>query len=334
MPIRFAAPVEGLDELDLSRSELVAMYRDMLLTRAVERRGSALHANGRIPGSFYTGRGNEAASVGVGRAMGPDDVAAPLHRNLGVHLARGVDPATIFCQYMGRTGSSTNGRDSNLRTQDLARGLIAGVSHLPGILPTACGVALAFRIRGERRVALGWMGDGSSARGDTHEVMNLAGVRRLPMVFLVDDNGFAYSTPGALSYGCSHLAERAAGYGFDGVVVDGADVAMVWREAHEAIEHARAGGGPRLLELRTQRLDGHAIHDDAAYAPPEILEAWGRHDPIDLFAARLGAELGWSEEEDSALHSEVAIVVADALERADAFPLPDASTQRDGVYAT
>lgn len=322
-----------LGGLGLSRDALTGMYRQMLLTRAVEERGSALHANGRVPGSFYTGRGNEAASVGVGSAMGADDVAAPLHRNLGVHLARGVDPATIFCQYMGRTGSSTNGRDSNLRTQDLARGLIAGVSHLPGILPTAGGVALAFRIRGEARVALGWMGDGSSARGDVHEVMNLAGVRRLPIVFLVDDNGFAYSTPGALSYGCAHLAERADAYGFDGVVVDGADLPMVWREAREAIEHARSGGGPRLLELRTQRLDGHAIHDDAAYAAPEILAAWAGHDPIELFSARLSEEAGWTPAEDRALRDEVAATVADALERAEACPLPDPATQRDGVYA-
>ncbi len=310
------------------------MYRQMLLTRAVEERGAALHANGRVPGSFYTGRGNEAASVGVGAAMGSGDVAAPLHRNLGVHIARGVDPATIFCQYMGRTGSSTGGRDSNLRSQDPVRGLVAGVSHLPGILPTAAGIALAFRIRGEERVALGWMGDGSSARGDVHEVMNLAGVRRLPIVFLVDDNGFAYSTPAALSYACSHLAERAEAYGFDGVVIDGADLAVVRREAGEAIEHARSGGGPRLLELRTQRLDGHAIHDDAAYAAPEILEAWARHDPLDMYAARLTAELGWSDDEEAAIRAEVAETVADALARAEASPLPDASTQTAGVYAS
>jgi TPP-dependent pyruvate/acetoin dehydrogenase alpha subunit len=331
--VRFAAPVEELGSLGLSRDHLVGLYRTMLLTRAVEDRGSALHANGRVPGSFYTGRGNEAASVGVGAAMGPDDVAAPLHRNLGVHFARGVDPATIFCQYMGRVGSSTNGRDSNLRTQDLSRGLIAGVSHLPGILPTAGGVALAFRIRGEARVALGWMGDGSSARGDAHEVMNLAGVRRLPLVFIVDDNGFAYSTPGALNYGCAHLAERAAGYGFDGVVVDGADLPLVWREARAAIEHARGGGGPRLLELRTQRLAGHAIHDDAAYVPPEILAAWSAHDPIELFGARLTAEADWTADEDRALREAVTATVADALERAEASPLPDPATQRDGVYA-
>ena len=333
MTIRFAAPVTALAELGLEREELVEIYRQLLLTRAIEDRGTALHANGRIPGSFYTGRGNEAASVGVGSAMGPDDVAAPLHRNLGVHIARGIDPATIFCQYMGRTGSATGGRDSNLRSQDAERGLIAGVSHLPGILPVAAGIALSFRIRGESRVALGWLGDGSSARGDVHEVMNLAAVRRLPLVFLVDDNGFAYSTPGALNYACSHLAERAEAYGFDGVVIDGSDVAMVWREAREAIAHARSGGGPRLLELRTQRLDGHASHDDAAYASPQILEAWRRHDPLQLFGARLISEFAWSKLEEQELRNDVSETVASALQRAEACPLPDASTVLDGVYA-
>ncbi len=336
MAVREARPLETLEETvsaGLDRDGLLRLQRQLLLTRALEERGSALFKQGRLPGSFYTGRGNEAASVGVAAAMGPDDVAAPLHRNMGVHVTRGAEPWRLLCQYMGRDGGATHGRDSNLRTQDLGLGLIAGVSHLPGILPTAMGVALAFRLRGDRRVALGWFGDGAAARGDVHEVMNMAGVRGLPMVFVCDNNGFAYSTPTTLSYGARHLADRAAGYGFEGVVVDGTDVLAVYREAHAAVEKARAGGGPTMLELVTLRMEGHAIHDDASYVPPELLEEWRRRDPLRRYDEWLREHAGLTDAEDDALRAEVAAVVDDAVARAEASPWPDPGTLLDGVYA-
>ena len=237
------------EELGLDRAGLVRMHHHMLLTRGLEDRGTSLFKQGKLPGSFYTGRGNEAASVGVASAMAPGDVGAPLHRNMGVHVARGAEPWRLLCQYMGRDGGATRGRDSNLRSQDLTKGLIAGVSHLPGILPTALGVALAFRITGQPNVALGWFGDGASARGDVHECMNFAAVRRLPMVFICDNNQYAYSTPTNLNYACEHLADRASSYGFEGVVVDGTDILAVYREAQAALlgpqrrrpDDARAG---------------------------------------------------------------------------------------------
>src|SRR5438093_49935 len=149
----------------------------MVLTRGIEERGHILYRQGKIPGSFYTGRGNEAASVGVATAMGPDDVGTPLHRDMGVHVVRGVEPWRIFAQYMGRADGPTKGRDGNVHMADSKLGLIAMVSHLPAMLPVAVGCALAFRIREEKRVAVGWFGEGASARGDCHEAMTLAGVR-------------------------------------------------------------------------------------------------------------------------------------------------------------
>jgi pyruvate dehydrogenase E1 component alpha subunit len=317
----------------MERAELIELHRRMLLTRALEDRGTALFKQGKLPGSFYTGRGNEAASVGVASAMGPDDVAAPLHRNMGVHVSRGAEPWRLLCQYMGRDGGATHGRDSNLRSQDLTRGLIAGVSHLPGILPTITGIALAFRIRSEPRVAIGWFGDGSSARGDVHECMNMAAVRRLPIVFVVDNNQYAYSTPADLNYACAHLADRAASYGFEGSVVDGTDVLAVHREATSAIAKARAGGGPTLLELVTLRMDGHAIHDDASYVPPDLLAAWEASDPIARHERWLRDEAGLSSEELEALVAGVTAAVDEAVALADASPWPDPATVTDGVYA-
>jgi pyruvate dehydrogenase E1 component alpha subunit len=337
MAVREGTPVRTLAEgeaLGLDRAALVAMHRNMLLTRAIEERGSAMHKQGRLPGSFYTGRGNEAGSVGVASAMRPGDVAAPLHRNMGVHITRGAEPWRLLCQYMGREGGATRGRDSNMRTQDLELGLIAGVSHLPAVLPAIMGVALAFRMRGQPQVALGWFGDGSSARGDVHEVMNFAGVRRLPLVFFCDNNGFAYSTPTSLNYACDQLADRAAAYGFDGVVVDGTDVLAVYREAKAAIEKAREGGGPTLIECLTLRMEGHAVHDDASYVPKEMFEEWAKRDPLERYRTWLRENADFTDEEEDEIRGHVKKLLNEAVQRAEESPQPDPETLLEGVYAT
>src|SRR2546421_1799226 len=181
---REAEPVGSLSEVreaGLDRVDLLGAYRSMLITRGVEERGHILYRQGKIPGSFYTGRGNEAAAVGVATAMASDDVGAPLHRDMGVHIVRGVEPWRIFAQYMGREDGPTRGKDGNVHMADMRLGLIAMVSHLPAMLPVAVGAALAFRIREEARVAVAWFGEGAAGRGDTHEGMNRARGRRLPV---------------------------------------------------------------------------------------------------------------------------------------------------------
>lgn len=336
--IREAPPLESGDEareLGLGREQLLALHRDMLATRLIEERGNLLFKAGKMPGSYYTGRGNEAATVGVAAAMGRDDVAAPLHRNLGVHVVRGVTCGQIFSQFMGREGGASRGRDSNLRTQDLSpgKGILAGVSHLPAILPVATGVALAFQLRGEPRVAISWCGDGAAARGDAHESMNLAGVRRLPIVYVIDNNQYAYSTPNRLSFASESLAARGPAYGFEGIVVDGTDVLTVHREARRAIEKAREGGGPTLLELVTLRMEGHAIHDDAAYVPPELFERYARRDPLARFTAWLSEHEQVTEAEFEQIELEVRERIEAGVAEAEASPQPDASQVLEGVYA-
>ena len=322
-------------ELGLDREHLVRLYRDMLATRLVEERGNLLFKAGKLPGSYYTGRGNEAASVGVARAMGDDDVAAPLHRNLGVHLVRGVPPAAVFCQFMGRDGGATRGRDSNLRSNDFGpgKGLLAGVSHLPAMIPVITGIALAFQLRQEERVAIGWCGDGAAARGDMHEAMNLAGVRNLPIVYIIDNNQYAYSTPNRLSFACEHLADRGPAYGFEGIVVDGTDVVTVFREAQRAIEKAREGGGPTIVELITLRMEGHAVHDDAGYVPRELLAEFGSRDPLDRFRAWLQEVEECSDEEFAEIDDDVRAWIDAGVAEAEASPPPDATQILDGVYA-
>src|SRR2546426_2027218 len=333
---REAEPVGSLREVreaGLDRDDLFGIYRNMLITRGIEERGHILYKQGKIPGSFYTGRGNEAASVGVATALGPDDVGTPLHRDMGVHVTLGVEPWRIFAQYMGRVDGPTRGRDGNVHMADSNLGLIAMVSHLPAMLPVAVGCALAFRIREEKRVAVGWFGEGASARGDCHEAMTLAGTRKLPMVFVFDNNQWAYSTPTHLEFATEHVADRAEAYGFEGIVVDGTDVLAVYREAKRAIEKARAGGGPTLIESVTLRMEGHAVHDDASYVPRQLLEAWARFDPVERFRTWLRTNEGLTDEEESAIAEDVKRLLRDAVERAEASPLPDPGTLGDDVYA-
>jgi TPP-dependent pyruvate/acetoin dehydrogenase alpha subunit len=332
-----AEPVGSLREVreaGLDREDLLDVYRTMLITRGVEERGHILYRQGKIPGSFYTGRGNEAASVGVATAMGPDDVGTPLHRDMGVHITRGVEPWRIFAQYMGRQDGPTHGRDGNVHMADANLGLIAMVSHLPAMLPVAVGAALAFRIREEKRVALAWFGEGAPARGDTHEGMTLAGTRKLPVVFVCDNNQWAYSTPTYLEYATEHVADRAQAYGFEGIVADGTDVLAVYREAKRAIEKARGGGGPTLIECLTLRMEGHAVHDDAFYVPKLMFEKWAENDPIERFRSWLRENAELTDEEEDQIAASVKKLLGSALERAEESPLPDPSDLTKGVYAT
>jgi pyruvate dehydrogenase E1 component alpha subunit len=336
MAVREAEPVGSLQEVreaGLDREDLLGIFRNMLLTRGVEERGHILYKQGKVPGSFYTGRGNEASSVGVATAMGPNDVGTPVQRDMGVHITRGLEPWRILAQYLGRVDGPTRGRDGNVHIGDAGLGLHAMVSHLPAMMPVAVGMALAFRIREEPRVAVTWSGEGAAARGDAHEAMNFAGVRRLPVVFVIDNNQWAYSTPTYLEYAVEHLADRAAGYGFDGVIVDGTDVLAVYREAKRAIEKARDGGGPTLIESVTFRMEGHAVHDDAAYVPRELFDEWARRDPVERYRnwLRLNAEM--TDDEEAEVSAGVKRVLNDALERAEASPLPDPETLTDGVFA-
>src|ERR1700686_1201448 len=317
---RKAEPLGSLQEVKeagLDREDLLGIYRNMLVTRGIEDRGHILSKQGKIPGSFYPGRGNEGSAVGVATAMGPEDVGTPLHRDMGVHVTRGIEPWRIFAQYMGRADGPTQGRDGNVHMADAKLGLIAMVSHLPAMLPVAVGCALAFRIREEKRVAVGWFGEGASARGDTHEGMNFAGVRQLPVVFVCDNNQWAYSTPTHLEYAVEHLADRAQAYGFDGVVVHGTDVLAVYREAKFAIEKGRAGGGRTLIECQTLRMEGHAVHDDAFYVPKELFEAWAKRDPLERFRTWLRDHAEFTADEEDEIVTHVKKLLGEALQRAD-----------------
>jgi pyruvate dehydrogenase E1 component alpha subunit len=316
----------------LEHADRRELLRYMALMRASEERAITLYRQGKIPGSFYDGRGQEAISVGAAFALSPSDRACILHRDLGAHFVRGVTPDRYLANYMGRSGGVTGGKDGNMHFGDRRLGCVGMVSMLPDMATVACGMALAMKMRGEPRVAMTFFGEGSTANGVWHEAMNFAGIHELPAVFVLENNRFAYSTPNELEFAVDPV-ERARTYGFPGVLVDGNDVEAVFGAATEAVERARRGDGPTLIECQTMRMHGHGAHDDMSYVPPELREEWAHRDPIDGYRTALTQDHGFSESEIEEVLSEVAEEVAAAAEAALASPMPEPSTAIEGVFA-
>jgi TPP-dependent pyruvate/acetoin dehydrogenase alpha subunit len=315
-------------EVALSEADRVGLLRHMLLMRSMEERAMTLYRQGKVPGSFYDGYGQEAVSVGATWAMAAEDRLCILHRDLGGHLVRGVTPARIFAQYMGRAGGITGGRDGNVHFGDRTVGCVGMVSMLPDMMLVATGLAMAFKLRHEPRVAITWFGDGSTSRGDFHEAMNWAGVQKLPVIFVLENNQYAYSTPLAAQFAVDPV-ERAAAYGFPGVKVDGNDPEAMFEATRRARERALAGEGPTLLEAVTMRMHGHAAHDDMKYVPKAQIEEWKAKDPIDRQTRRLEA-LGVDVQ---ALRDDVKAEIDAAVAEALTMPMPDPDTATDRVFA-
>jgi TPP-dependent pyruvate/acetoin dehydrogenase alpha subunit len=316
----------------LTREDRARLLRFMAMMRAAEERGLALYKQGKVPGSFYDGRGQEAVSVGAAYALASRDRMCILHRDLGAHFVRGVTPDRYLANYMGRSGGVTGGKDGNMHFGDRHLGCVGMVSMLPDMALVATGMALAFKMRREPRVAMTFFGEGSTANGQWHEAMNFAGIHRLPIVFVLENNQFAYSTPNDLEFAVDPV-RRAESYGFAGVKVDGNDIEAVFEAASAATDRARRGEGPTLIECETMRMHGHGAHDDMSYVPDGMLEEWAARDPIERYAERLTAELGFEADEIEAIRSEVAAYVADCAEKALASPMPDPAIATKGVFA-
>jgi TPP-dependent pyruvate/acetoin dehydrogenase alpha subunit len=334
MSIDLAAPAAALGSADretehLTLEDRIELLRTMLLMRGVEERAMSLYRQGKVPGSFYDGYGQEAVSAGAAFAMAPEDRLCILHRDLAAHFVRGVEPARVLAQYLGRSMGVTRGRDGNVHFGARELGCVGMVSMLPDMMLVATGMAMAFKIRGERRCAITWFGDGSTSRGDFHEAMNWAGVQKLPVIFVLENNQYAYSTPIDKQYAVDPV-QRAAAYGFSGVTVDGNDVEAMFEAAHEARARAIDGGGPTLIEAVTMRMHGHAAHDDMKYVPKEQVEEWRARDPIDQQVARLSA-LGVDIE---ALRAGVSAEIDAATEEALASPMPDPADATVGVFCS
>jgi TPP-dependent pyruvate/acetoin dehydrogenase alpha subunit len=329
MPIEPCAQTASVD-----RDERLELFRLVLLQRLFEERVMALYRQGRVPGSVYTGRGQEAVAAGAGLALGRDDVVAPLNRELACHFARGATTADVFRNFFGKATSPTFGRDGNMHFGAPERGVFPLVSMLGDLVPLVTGAALAFKRRGERRVAMTFLGEGAFSVGDTHEGLNLAAVWKVPAVFVIQANRYSYSTPVARQMVNTNISERVfGGWSIPAERVDGTDALAVLATVRAAVERARDGHGPQAVEALSVRMHGHAAHDDSRYVPAGMREEFEeRFDPVERLAARLALD-GIQAGEIEAVREAAAAEVAAGLAEAEQAPPPDPATLEDGVYA-
>jgi pyruvate dehydrogenase E1 component alpha subunit len=309
----------------LSDERLRRMLYLLKLARYFDERMEALYRQGRLPGAIYSGRGQEGTHVGVAFALEPEDSLFPTHRDLTAQLTKGLDLKRVMAQFWGRIDGYLRGRDGNSHIGDWdGNRTFAVMSHLPIAYPVACGAALAYKLRGDHRVAMAICGDGATSNGRWHEAINTSAVFGLPVVWVVNNNQFAYSTPNALEFTVPTIAERAAAYGIPGVRVDGGDVLEVYAAAQEAVDRARDGGGPTLIESVSLRWRGHAGHDPAKYVPREMLEHYmASKDPVKNFQERLLADGVITDEDIKALEARIEQEFQAGYEFALASPFPE-----------
>jgi TPP-dependent pyruvate/acetoin dehydrogenase alpha subunit len=325
-------PAEKLAKTDLPRERQLELYHYLKLNRMVEERLGNLYRQGKVVGGLYSSRGQEATAVGSAYALEPQDYIGPLIRDLGAMFVRGVKPREVMMQYMARSDSPTGGKDANTHFGDMARGLVAPISMLGALIPVMAGVALAGKMQGKDIVALTYIGDGGTSTGDFHEGLNLAAVLNVPFVLIAENNGYAYSTPTSKQMRIQNIATRAAAYGIPGEVVDGNDVLAVYAATKRAVDRARAGHGPSLVETKTFRMKGHAEHDDAGYVPNELFEQWKSKDPIERFERHLLGNNLATQEELRAIVAKIDQELNAEVDFALASPMPPPERALEGVY--
>ena len=328
-------PVLPHEALDLGRDKLLSMYRQMVLARAIDRRMWVLNRQGKAP-FVISGQGHEAAQVGAAAAMRPGvDWLCPYYRDLAFCVALGLTPLEfMYSVFSRREDPSSGGRQMPSHFGLRRARIVTTSSTVATQVVHAAGIAYAAKARGLPEVAVTCLGEGSTSKGDWHEALNFAGVHRLPFVCLVQDNDYAISVPHRLQMGVDSVAERAAGYGMAGVTVDGGDLLAVYQVMKEALNRARGGDGPTLVDAKVARFTSHSSDDDQRrYRPPEELEAMLRRDPIERFRSYLFEASLLSDEEDEGVQQECTQEVDDAVRRAEAAAPPAVEDIYRNVYA-
>jgi TPP-dependent pyruvate/acetoin dehydrogenase alpha subunit len=317
----------------LTREKHLDLYYYMRLNRELEEQMVRLFRQNKIVGGLYSSFGQEAISVGTAYALGPGDWIAPMIRNIGALLVRGFKPRDILTQHMARYTSPTLGKDGTSHFGELkSRHVVSPISMLGDLIPVMTGIAMAGRYLGQKIVTMTWIGDGGTSTGVFHEGLNLAAVQKAPLVLIVENNQWAYSTPVERQTPLRDLADRAKAYGIESAIVDGNDAVAVERTAREAVAHARAGHGPVLIEAKTMRMRGHAQHDAAEYVPKEMLEAWKKRDPLDRYEKFLNEHKLWDTKTKKEIDARIAREIQADVEFAENSPFPPPELAGQGVY--
>jgi len=319
----------------LSQQQHLDLYYYMRLNREVEETMTRLFRQNKIVGGLYSSLGQEGISVGSAYALEKRDWMAPMIRNIGALLVKGVPPRDIFTQHMAKFTSPTKGKDGTSHFGDLEDlHIVSPISMLGDLIPVLTGVAMAGRYLGQKIVSMTWIGDGGSSTGVFHEGLNLAASQKAALVLILENNQWAYSTPVRRQVPLENLADRAKAYGIASYIVDGNDVVAVYSTAKEAVERARAGGGPVLIEAKTFRRRGHAQHDPAEYVPKEQREYWEKRDPIELYEKFLTQEKLLDAKGKKEIEDKIAALLEKEREFAEKSPMPPAETAATGVYCT
>jgi pyruvate dehydrogenase E1 component alpha subunit/2-oxoisovalerate dehydrogenase E1 component alpha subunit len=317
----------------LTKEQLLELYRYLKLTRLVEERLVNLYRQTKVVGGVFRSLGQEATAVGTAYALQPQDFITPLIRDLGAVLVKGIRPRDIFAQYMAKAWGPSGGRDLNIHFGDLSKGFIGPISHLGDMIPVMTGVVLAARMQKKDLVALAYIGDGGMSTGAFHEGLNFAAVQRLPLIVIAEHNHYAYSTPTSKQTAVKDLAEKAAGYGIPGHIVDGNDIVACYEVTRKAAEYARGGGGAVLIEAKTYRRKGHAEHDDQRYVPQSELEYWSqKNDPVDRFERYLTDRNVASREKLDEITDSVNREIDADVAWAESSPMPEPEKAAYGVF--
>jgi TPP-dependent pyruvate/acetoin dehydrogenase alpha subunit len=317
----------------LTREQQLDFYYFMQLNRQLEDRMERLFRQNKIVGGLYSSLGQEAISVGTAYALEKRDWLAPMIRNIGALLVKGFKPRDIFTQHMAKYTSPTLGKDGTSHFGDLkVRHTVSPISMLGDLIPVMTGVAMAGRYLGQKIVTLTWIGDGGSSTGAFHEGLIFAAQQRAALVLILENNQWAYSTPVSRQAPVKDLAERARGYGIQSRIVDGNDVLAVYDTTKGAVDEARAGRGPVLIEVKTMRMKGHAQHDPAEYVPKEMFEYWKARDPLTLHEKYLTENKIWDAKTKSEIDARIERELDVEQKFAEDSPLPPPELAAQGVY--
>lgn len=333
---RRAPATSGATPHSLKREQLLELYYYMRLTRALEERLVNLYRQTKVVGGLFRSLGQEADAVGSAYALdrSKGDILSPLIRNLGSMLVQGAEPLEIIRQYMAKGDSPTRGRELNIHYGDLVRGFVGQISQLGDMVPVMAGVTLSFKMRGEDRVGLVYVGDGATSTGAFHEGINFAAVQKCPLVVIVENNGYAYSTPMRKQTAAKQYVDKAIGYGVVGEQADGNDVLATYEVTKRAVDRARAGEGVTLIELMTYRRKGHAEHDNQSYVPEGEIDKWAAtNDPVDRYVKVLTENYSATKTELASIDERVQNEVDAATDEAEKSPMPEPKDALVGIYA-
>jgi pyruvate dehydrogenase E1 component alpha subunit/2-oxoisovalerate dehydrogenase E1 component alpha subunit len=326
-------PLSCTKETSLKKEQFIELYRYLKLTRMFDEKTVRLKKQSKLTGGVFTSLGQEATAVGTAYVLEAQDFIAPLIRDIGACFVKGIEPRTIFLQYFGRGNAPSRATDVQFHFADLEKGFVGPISHLGDMIPVMTGILLAAKMKKEKRVAVAYMGEGATSTGAFHEGVNFAAVKKLPLITIIENNGYAYSTPTSEQTAAKFFVDKAIGYGIKGLQVDGNDIVACYETMKEAVEHARNGNGSVIIEAMTYRRKGHAEHDNQSYVPKGEIEYWAENnDPISRFERFLNEEKLLNQKEMEKIVAEVSDYLESELAIADEAGMPEPVSAAYGVF--